>query len=67
MVLNTLDFLQKQDLENIKKYRNTSSGFTFIERWVYEPYWDFVANNLPDVSKTFILVSDVAFHHNLSR
>jgi len=41
--------LDKRDLENIKNYRYKTDGLTPVEVYVFEPFWNFVANNLlPD-------------------
>jgi len=40
-------FLTQANLENIKNYRHTASGFTFIETHLFEHFWNFVAWKLP--------------------
>ena len=41
--------LSEQQLENIKAFRYKTCGLTPLERWVYDPFWSFIANNLlPD-------------------
>ena len=47
MVLNTLDFLTKKDLETMKKYRFKGSEMTFLDKYLYEPFWDWIAQRLP--------------------
>lgn len=41
------DFLTKADLEKIKNYRYTASGFTFIEILFFEPFWNLITSMLP--------------------
>jgi len=37
------------NLENIKNYRYKTNGLTLIEIYLFNPFWDFIANNLyPD-------------------
>jgi len=33
-------------LENIKKYRYATNGLTPLEIYVFDPFWEFIANNL---------------------
>ena len=41
--------LSKEELENIKSFRYKTCGLTPLEITVFEPYWNFIANNLlPD-------------------
>lgn len=41
--------LDKKELENIKAFRYKTCGLTPIEIYIYEPYWNFLANYcLPD-------------------
>ena len=41
--------LSATELENIKAFRYKTCGLTPLERWVYDPFWNFLANNcLPD-------------------
>ena len=41
--------LSKQELENIKNFRYQTNGLTPVEKIVYEPFWNFIANYcLPD-------------------
>ena len=41
------DFLTQKDLEKIKNYRYTASGFTFLEIWIFEPFWNGITAVLP--------------------
>lgn len=43
-------------LENIKNYKYSTNKLTFIERVVFEPYWNFIASILPMVF-TFIFIN----------
>jgi len=41
--------LSKKELENIKAYRYKTNGLTPVETYIYNPFWEFLANNcLPD-------------------
>ena len=41
--------LSEKELENIKSFRYKTCGLTFIEDWVFDPFWSFLANKcLPD-------------------
>ena len=41
--------LSEQQLENVKSFRYVTCGLTPLEQWVYDPYWNFIANNFfPD-------------------
>ena len=41
--------LSKQELERIKSFRYKTNGLTPLEVHIFEPYWNFIANNcLPD-------------------
>ena len=41
--------LTKKELENIKAFRYKTCGLTPLEIYVYEPFWNFLANYcLPD-------------------
>jgi hypothetical protein len=55
--------LEKDDIERIKKYRYATNGLTIVERTIYEPYWNFVANHcLPDwMAPNLITLSGLIF------
>ena len=41
--------LSREQLENIKKYRYATNGLTTLEIYIFDPFWNFIANNLyPD-------------------
>ena len=41
--------LSEEQLKNIKAFRYKTCGLTPLERWVYDPFWSYIANNfLPD-------------------
>ena len=41
--------LSEKQLENVKSFRYVTCGLTPLEQWVYDPYWNFIANNFfPD-------------------
>ena len=41
--------LSKEELQSIEKFRYKTCGLTPLERWVYDPFWSFLANYcLPD-------------------
>ena len=42
--------LNEKALENIKTYKYTTHGLTFIERWFLDPFWNLICKMLPDVS-----------------
>jgi len=41
--------LDKKALENIKTYKYTTNGLTFIERMILDPFWNLVCKCLPEV------------------
>ena len=42
--------LSKEALDNIKKYRYQTNGLTVPEYYIFEPFWAFITNFLPEVS-----------------
>lgn len=41
--------LSRDELEKIKNYRYQTNGLTTIEIYIFNPFWNFIANNLyPD-------------------
>lgn len=41
--------LDQKALENIKNYKYTTHGLTALERWVFDPFWNFTCSILPRV------------------
>jgi phosphatidylglycerophosphate synthase len=37
--------LETKELESIKKYRYATNGLTPVEVYIFNPFWDFIANN----------------------
>lgn len=37
--------LESEQLENIKRYKYKTNGLTPVEIYIFNPFWDFIANN----------------------
>jgi len=44
-----MDFLDKTALENIKNYKYKTHGLTFLERNLFEHWWEFSVKLIPKV------------------
>lgn len=44
--------LDNKALDNIKNYRYSTNGLTFLERLIMDPFWNLVVKFLPEVRKS---------------
>ena len=42
--------LDNKALDNIKNYRYSTNGLTFLERLIMDPFWNLVVKFLPEVT-----------------
>jgi hypothetical protein len=47
--------LDNKALDNIKNYRYSTNGLTFLEKLIMDPFWNLVVKFLPEVRKTIII------------
>lgn len=47
--------LDKKALDNIKNYRYSTNGLTFLERLIMDPFWNLVVKFLPEVKFNVII------------
>jgi hypothetical protein len=47
--------LDKKALDNIKNYRYSTNGLTFLERLIMDPFWNLVVKFLPEVRQPLIM------------
>ena len=47
--------LDNKALDNIKNYRYSTNGLTFLERLIMDPFWNLVVRFLPEVSQAFLI------------
>jgi hypothetical protein len=41
--------LDKEAIENIKKYKFGTNDFTTLEKYIFNPFWEFIVTLLPRV------------------
>jgi hypothetical protein len=46
--------LDNKALDNIKNYRYSTNGLTFLEKLIMDPFWNLVVKFLPEVRQTII-------------
>ena len=51
--------LDNKALDNIKNYRYSTNGLTFLERLIMDPFWNLVVKFLPEVIFSTIIVCRV--------
>jgi hypothetical protein len=47
--------LDNKALDNIKNYRYSTNGLTFLEKLIMDPFWNLVVKFLPEVRQTIII------------
>ena len=47
--------LDNKALDNIKNYRYSTNGLTFLERLIMDPFWNLVVKCLPEVSQALLI------------
>jgi hypothetical protein len=47
--------LDNKALDNIKNYRYSTNGLTFLERLIMDPFWNLVVKFLPEVREARII------------
>ena len=47
--------LDNKALDNIKNYRYSTNGLTFLERLIMDPFWNLVVKFLPEVRQAIFM------------